>query len=195
MLGKIWRRGWRVLYTASWRARLRACGPRVEIYGPLRVEDPRGVAIGASVTIREYGWLNTAAGRARATLVIGEGTYVGRFVHINAAREVVLEPRVLIADRVFITDYHHGTTDPDTPVIDQPLTDAQPVRLCEGCWIGEGAVIMPGVTIGRHAIVGANAVVTRDVPPGMVARGVPARVYPRRTGSPDSQAPGGKTRE
>ncbi|MBI4196750.1 MAG: sugar O-acetyltransferase, partial [Deltaproteobacteria bacterium] len=58
----------------------------------------------------------------------------------------------------------------------------RPVRLKRGCWIGVGAVIMPGVTIGQNAIVAANAVVTRDLPDNMIARGIPARNYDKKVG-------------
>lgn len=123
-------------------------------------------------------WLNAKddRGDGAPTLHIGDGTYIGRFVHINAWREVKLEARVLIADRVFISDCGHQFVAADLAVADQPDPFLGAVLLKAGCWIGTGAVILPGVTIGRNAVVAANAVVTTDVPDRTVVGGVPARV-------------------
>ncbi|MFG0288101.1 MAG: DapH/DapD/GlmU-related protein, partial [Rhodopirellula sp. JB044] len=60
------------------------------------------------------------------------------------------------------------------------LEFGRPVRIGSNVWIGGGALILPGVTVGDDAIVGAGAVVTRDVPPGAVMVGVPARVQKYR---------------
>ncbi|MBI2385620.1 MAG: acyltransferase [Elusimicrobia bacterium] len=107
---------------------------------------------------------------------MGDGCYIGRFAHINAAHGVTIEDRVLIADRVYISDIDHEYRRAPLPVIDQGVVSKGPVRLKTGCWIGAGAVILPGVTVGRGAVVAANAVVTKDVPDFVVAGGVPARV-------------------
>ena len=63
-----------------------------------------------------------------------------------------------------MTDSQHGFSDPDAPVMDQPLDRQAPVRIEQGAWLGNNAMVMAGVTIGRNAVVGANAVVTSDVP-------------------------------
>ncbi len=82
----------------------------------------------------------------------------------------------MIADRVFISDADHLFVDKETPIKLQGDDFLGPVVLMEGCWIGIGAVILPGVTVGRNAIVAANAVVTRDVPDRVIVGGVPARL-------------------
>jgi len=143
------------------------------------VKNPRSVAVGSAVVIREHAWLNCEPA-AEPTLTIGDGTYIGRFAHINAARSVVIEDEVLIADRVHISDYQHAFDDPTRSVVGQGLTEPRPVRIGWGSWIGAGAVIMPGITLGRGAIVGANAVVTADVGDHEIVAGVPARVIGRR---------------
>ena len=74
----------------------------------------------------------------------------------------------------------HGHDDPAAAVMHQPVTFKGEVRIGEGCWIGIGAVILPGVTIGRNAVVAANAVVTQDVPDFVVAGGIPAKVLKDR---------------
>ncbi len=85
---------------------------------------------------------------------------------------------MLIGSNVLITDHSHGTTseaDLRLPPLLRPLADRGPVVIESNVWIGEGVCILPGVRVGTNAIIGANAVVTRDVPPGDVVGGIPAR--------------------
>jgi acetyltransferase-like isoleucine patch superfamily enzyme len=172
VIRRIWQRSSSFVRTRP----LLRCGSGSELGSGAILENPRSIAIGNGVSIRSHAWLNCGESNAGQPLLeIGDGVSIGRFAHINARQSVVIEPYVLIADRVFITDYHHGRKDPTRPILAQPLEVPRPVRLRTGCWIGEGAVIMPGVTVGRNAVVGANAVVTKDVPDGAVAVGVPAR--------------------
>jgi acetyltransferase-like isoleucine patch superfamily enzyme len=125
--------------------------------------------------------------RADFTLTIGSGSYVGRFAHVNAGLSVVIEDQVLIADRVHISDHQHAHADLSRAIVAQGVTDPEPVRIGEGSWLGVGAVIMPGVTIGRGAIVAANAVVTRDVGEFEIVGGVPARVIGTRHRAEDGR--------
>lgn len=174
------------------RLRVGKCGPGLTAQFPIQLTAPRSAQLGRDVYLCGNAWLNCEANAARGTtLKIGDRVYLGRFLHINARQSVIIEDDVLISDRVFITDYHHGTKDLDAPIIQQPLTPGRPVCIRRGAWIGEGAAIMPGVTIGIRAVVGANAVVTRDVPDGAVARGVPARIYSRADGKPHSSGTSG----
>ena len=77
-----------------------------------------GAEIGKEVYISEHAWLNANdfAGDSECTLSIGDGTYVGRFVHVNAWKSVVIENNVLIADRVFISDADHCFENIDIPI-------------------------------------------------------------------------------
>jgi len=80
---------------------------------------------------------------------------------------------------VLITDNAHGTfnlSELDSPPIKRKLFTKGEVAIGDNVWIGSNSCIMPGVTIGRGAIIGANAVVTKDVPPYALAAGNPARV-------------------
>lgn len=156
-----------------------ACGPGLEVVAPTTVKNPKSVVVGDAVVIREHAWINCEAAPT-PTLHIGDRCYLGRFAHVNAARSVIIEDEVLIADRVHISDYQHAFADPTRSVVAQGLTEPSPVRIGWGSWIGAGAVIMPGITVGRGAIVGANAVVTADVGDFEIVAGVPARVIGRR---------------
>lgn len=151
-----------------------------------KLVSPHLVCIGSGVVLGEFAWLNAKddRGDGRPTLRIGDGTYLGRFAHINAWRDVTIGSNVLIADRVFISDADHRFTSPDIPIVLQGDAFIGPVQLMDGCWIGIGAVILPGVTVGCNAVVAANAVVTEDVPDRTVVGGIPARVIkadPNRT--------------
>lgn len=82
----------------------------------------------------------------------------------------------MIADHVYITDNLHGYEDINIPPVDQPLKVPGPVIIGDQTWIGERACILPNVKIGRHYVIGSNAVVTKDVPDYSVPAGIPARV-------------------
>jgi acetyltransferase-like isoleucine patch superfamily enzyme len=100
-------------------------------------------------------------------------------------KSVTIGDRVLIASKVFISDHNHGSykgatgqSHPAQPPASRALHVA-PVLIDDDVWIGEFVSILPGVHIGRGSVIGAQSVVTRDVPPGCVAVGNPARVIRR----------------
>jgi acetyltransferase-like isoleucine patch superfamily enzyme len=76
---------------------------------------------------------------------------------------------------VYITDQNHGYEDVTRPISQQSQPE-RPVVIGDGSWLGHGAVVLPGVTIGKHVVIGANSVVTKDIPDVSVAVGSPARV-------------------
>lgn len=172
------------MYVLSIRGRFAAFGKKTVVEYPAKLVHPELVKIGAGVLICEYAWLNAKDDQrnGRPTLTIGEGTYIGRFCHINAWHDVTIGRNVLIADRVFISDADHNYEDIRTPVLLQGDRFKGRVVLGDGCWLGIGVVVMPGVTIGRNAVIAANAVVKSDVPDYAVAGGIPARVLKRLDG-------------
>ena len=90
--------------------------------------------------------------------------------------EIVVEDNVMLGSGVHIYVHNHRFDDPSLPIIDQGHYASKPVVLKRGCWIGAGAIILPGVTVGENAVVGAGSIVTRDIPAFTVAAGNPARV-------------------
>jgi acetyltransferase-like isoleucine patch superfamily enzyme len=139
---------------------------------------PNLIQVGCNVLIGELAWLNAKndRGDGEVTLSISDGVYIGRLVQINAWQSVTIKKNVLIADKVFISDADHNYIDTSTPIQFQGDSFIGAVTLSEGCWIGLGAVILPGVTIGRNAVVAANAVVTKSVPDYAIVGGVPAKI-------------------
>ena len=91
-------------------------------------------------------------------------------------KEIIIEDNVLFAANVFISDGFHGYDRIDVPYKDQAMINLERVVIGEGCWIGQNVVIMPGVTIGKFTIIGANSVVSKQIPEYSIAVGNPARV-------------------
>lgn len=113
-------------------------------------------------------------------LFIGEGTYIGPYCHISGTKNnIVIGREVLIADRVFISTTHHRYDDITKPVLRQGFMSRGDVTIGDECWIGIGSCILTGVKIGKHSIIGANSVVTHDIPSYSVAVGNPARIIKR----------------
>jgi acetyltransferase-like isoleucine patch superfamily enzyme len=110
----------------------------------------------------------------RDKIRIGAGTYVNRCTIFDAHDRLHIGRNVMIGPFCYFTDANHGTA-PGSPVKSQPMRSA-PLIVEDEAWIGAYAVILPGVRIGKGAVIGAGAVVTCDVPAGTIAHGVPARV-------------------
>ena len=111
----------------------------------------------------------TEPGRVR----IGDDVQIEGYFSVSAAASVTIGDGVLIGSNVAIRDHDHGIA-PGSQRARQPLV-AAPVEIGEFVWLSQNVVVLKGVTIGRNAVVGANAVVTRSVPEGAIAAGVPAR--------------------
>jgi len=109
-------------------------------------------------------------------IVIQDGCYISDNFTVLSAARVELEKDVLIASNVTICSENHSINpEVATPYKNQPLTFAS-VMVGEGTWIGQNVVIMPGVRIGKKCVIGASAVVTKDVDDYCMVVGVPAKV-------------------
>lgn len=111
-------------------------------------------------------------------VTIGDRCTIGRGSHIVGHQRVEIADDVFTGPYVYITDQNHGYEDPDTPIGRQwPKNDA--VRIGPGCWLGAGALVLPGTTIGRNVVVAGGAVVRGEFDDRCVLAGVPARVVRR----------------
>ncbi len=125
----------------------------------------------------------------RDTIVeTGEGGWVSvgadSSLHPRCQLNAYVEPirigrGVMIAANCALYSYDHGTV-PAEPVRLQPLVSRGPITIGDDAWIGTGTIVLSGVTVGAGAVIGAGSVVTRDIPPGAVAVGNPARVVRMR---------------
>lgn len=118
---------------------------------------------------------------------IGKNCYVGFHVELDTNHPELIEigDGVTISHRCIIAT--HMATDAETPLRALYPETAAPVRIEAGAWICVGAILLPGVTIGRNAVVAAGAVVNRDVPPETLVAGVPARVVKQLALGPPSR--------
>ncbi len=157
--------------------RFKKIGKGSVIFAPMQFSDVRSVVIGRYAVIAHGAWL-MGNSKNNITLKIGNGVHIGHFAHIIAKHSVTIEDNVLIADKVYITDCGHNYEDIVQPVLRQGVYHIGKVRIAEGSWLGENVCVL-GAKIGRHCIIGANAVVTKDIPDYSVAVGIPAKVVKR----------------
>jgi acetyltransferase-like isoleucine patch superfamily enzyme len=125
-------------------------------------------------TLFEPGVWITAPGSAR--IRIGSGTFLNLGVMIAAVELVEIGDHCMFANGCFVTDGAHRFDDPVKPVPWQGFTSKGPTRIGDNVWCGANVVVTSGVTIGERCVIGANSVVTRDLPPFSIAAGAPAKL-------------------
>jgi len=114
-------------------------------------------------------------------LTIGNNVEVNDYVHIGAVESVYIGNNVLIASKVFISDHNHGSysgelhSSPELKPSERQIVSS-PIIIEDNVWIGEFVSILPGVTIGKGSIIGANSVVSKSIPPNSIAVGIPAKI-------------------
>jgi acetyltransferase-like isoleucine patch superfamily enzyme len=111
-----------------------------------------------------------------ARIRIGAGTSLNMGVMIAAAGLVEIGDHCMLANGCFVTDANHRFDDPDKPVPWQGFTSKGPTVVGDNVWCGANVVITSGVTVGERCVIGANSVVTTDLPPFSIAAGAPAKV-------------------
>ncbi len=158
-------------------AAYRALGVRIEGYAWLRqISIPRqwsDIRLGEGVALDDGVTLICSDIPKADKLVIGARTYINRNSILDASCSLAIGEDCMIGPGCYLTDHDHGI-DPGTPPASQPLI-SRPTRLGNRVWLGAHAVVLKGVLIGDDAVIAAGAVVTRDVPAGGRAAGVPAR--------------------
>lgn len=108
-------------------------------------------------------------------IVLEDGVSIQQALHLTCANKIVIGKNTAIAAHVTITDIHHPYTNINIPIEHQDI-EVKSVHIGKDCKIYNGAVILPGVTIGDHVTIGANSVVNKDIPDYSVAAGLPAKV-------------------
>jgi acetyltransferase-like isoleucine patch superfamily enzyme len=152
-------------------------GEKVRIGPRCRFTRPAGVRMGARSWLEADVWLKLTSPAAQVE--IGDHVFFSRNCQINALDRITIGGHSLFGPGCVIVDHNHGIR-PDLRIDAQPCI-AKPIRIGSDVWCGAGAVILPGVTIGDGAVVGAQAVVTRDVPPLAIVVGNPARLLRLRS--------------
>jgi acetyltransferase-like isoleucine patch superfamily enzyme len=151
----------------------------------LEAFDEGRLQIGSHTLLEPHVWL-TAPGEAR--IVIGTGTFLNIAVMVASMDLVEIGDHCMFANGCFVTDSSHRFDDSALPVPWQGFTSKGPTRIGDNVWCGAGVVVTSGVTIGERCVIGANSVVTTDIPAFSVAAGVPARVIRQITYEPGTPA-------
>ena len=129
--------------------------------------------IGPHVLLEPNVWLTAPApGR----IELGTGCFLNIAVMVAAVELVEIGEHCMFANGCFITDADHRFVDPEKPVPWQGFTSEGPTRIGDNVWCGANVVVTGGVTVGKRSVIGANSVVTSDIPAFSIAAGAPARV-------------------
>ena len=153
-------------------AQLRAVGPDCVFEAGVLVFHPENVSLGRNVYV---GHQTILKGYYKNELRIGDETWIGQQCFFHAAGGLTIGASVGVGPAVKIITSQHAEAGRETPILFSPIETA-PVVIEDDADIGVGAVVLPGVTVGRGAVVGAGAVVAADVPAYAVVAGVPARL-------------------
>jgi len=161
------------LATALMRARGVRCGVVTCEGAPPALATGGDVSLGSPIAFRGRTARAEVGARAGGRLRIGARGFVNQGATIVATTDIAIGDDVRIGDNVAVYDSDHHAVEQGAPV------RRAPVRIGDNVWLARGAVVLPGSTIGDHAVVAAGAVVSGDVPARSLVAGAPARVVRR----------------
>lgn len=161
------------------RLKVAQCGQRVTIGKSISLFNPQYIIIGNDVILNHHISFFVNPLNDKAQLIIGNRVQLGKYNDFGCSNKIVIEDDVITAPFVHITDRDHTYEDITIPIMSQTANSKGPVVVRKGSWIGFGAQIMSGVTIGLHSVVAAGSIVTKDVPNYSVVAGNPAKVIKR----------------
>ena len=177
----------RVIYTGRMRCYFKSIGEQTFFVPSIRyLNGSNNISIGNNCTFGKNAVLTTwekHEGKTfNPTIDIGSRCNFGDYLHLTCIDEIKIGNDVLTGRWVTITDNSHGTTDYselEHEPLKRKLFSKGPVIIGDNVWIGDKATILPNVKIGQGAVIGANSVVTKDVPPFSVVGGNPAKIIKR----------------
>lgn len=175
-MGIISRFSTRFKYTVK-NLRFGHIGRNSKVIKPMRIINKSCIYIGDNVTVLNDARMECCAGY-NASIHIGDDTSIEQGCHIVAADQLEIGKKCVISAWVYISDCNH---DYGAEYMNRAPLQVKKTRIDDHVFIGIGSKIMPGVHIGHDAIIGANAVVTKDVPPNEIWGGVPAKCIRNRT--------------
>lgn len=169
-----------IIFRLVYKSKFKIFGNNSSILFPLNINGMHNISIGSNVYVAYKTWLAAIphTGAEKCELIVGDGTSIGNFNHIYATKSIVIGKNVLTADRVYISDNLHSYEDITLPIIKQPIKQIQTVVISDGTWIGENVCII-GAKIGKNCVIGANSVVTKNIPDYCIAVGSPAKIIKR----------------
>jgi acetyltransferase-like isoleucine patch superfamily enzyme len=173
----------RLLFRYLWRRLFTHTGRNWRTDGPVFFGRDLQLQTGrdASIAFGRFVWIGdgTKIRCHEGRVEIGTKTVMGQECTISAYRNVRIGEQCVIADRTMFIDFDHGVVETERPIRQQGIY-MKDVTVGSNVWIGYGACILRGVSVGDNSIIGTNSVVTKDVPANAVVGGVPARVLRMR---------------
>lgn len=167
----------RAIATGRYAGRFGRVGKGCKLAPGLMLGNAERIRLGRNVSVMANCVLECTG--SSAEMVLGNDISIGEYTHITCSRRIEIADGLLTGRFVLITDNAHGANlreELGIAPLSRTVFSPGPVIIGRNVWIGDKATILPGVTIGEGAVIAANAVVTKDVPPYSVAAGCPARV-------------------
>src|SRR5688500_2829950 len=161
-----------------WRSTRHAASGGFFIREPVEGEileglDSGRLEIGARTLLEPGCWVTLAP---EARISIGEGCFLNRGTMLAALERIAIGDNVMVANNCFVGGSDHRCYDRSPQGTEQRFVPRGPVRIGSNCWFGVNCVVTGGVEIGERCVIGSNSVVTKDLPPGTIAAGAPAKV-------------------
>lgn len=181
---------WRNLYSAYIRHQCRQCGElklgstQLHLFGLRYMEFGDQVEMHFNARVQCIDYFQPTDQHFKPRLILHDHVVVQAMCHIGCIDRVEIGEWSTMGARCYITDHTHGGTSREElllPPRKRPLVSRGPVKIGKYVHLGEGVCVMPGVTIGDYSVIGAGAVVTRDIPPFSIAVGSPAKVIKQIT--------------
>lgn len=167
---------WWLLRTKMICANARIFRFPIDLRGKKYIDFGRGMTTGIGCRLEAF------SENGESTMFFGDRVQINDYVHICSMQKVSIGNDVLMASKVYISDNSHGIykgegahSAPDTPPLERKYF-ISPVVIEDNVWIGEGVIVLPGVKIGKGAVIGAYSVINKDIPSNVIAVGQPAKV-------------------
>lgn len=166
-----------LLFFSFFKKKFFFIGKNTYIDFPFRIDGYNNIAIGNNTYFQKRLWIyvSTEMHQKKSKLNIGSNCVFGYNNHISTLNNIEIEDYVLTANNVFISDNIHSYEDINIPIISQGIKFKKNVKIGHGTWIGENVCII-GANIGKNCVIGANSVITKDIPDYSIVVGSPGRV-------------------
>ena len=181
---ELWKLGINLIKTKIFFPKARLIRFPFDIRGKKYIKYGKNFTTGVGCRIEAYNFNNRISDGKNPQLIIENNVQINDYVHLSCAESVIIEDNVLIASKVYVSDLNHGNysslKNPEHSCPDEIVKErkifTKPVKICQNAWLGENVAVLSGVTIGKNSIIGANSVVSKNIPENCIAVGNPAKV-------------------